>query len=270
MGRGPGAERSGDAHAVSLLAQKAAVLSFMAEAASMCAGPAGGLPKEAAGNVHRLAGLWESLSVICCPDAAGSFSLNAACAYELAGDPASAQRIAGRLELGDGRRAVLEEAVSLLLQRRFDHLRAYCWPIVAEPDYEEVEDIGHRLALASAAAALSDFAGCMLSGSSPEMGGIAEGLGDAERLFCYGGHHAESSLAHSARSLVGPMWSRSARGALDGGRADGAAALPTVKIFAKGRAPSRMGGMRCAAIAVLAAAAALGGAASAAQAPLEL
>lgn len=217
----PSAARSGDSYAVSLLAQNAAVLSFMAEAASIDEGPAGGLPKEAAGGAHRLARLWESLSKICKPAAAGAFSLNAACAYELAGYQANARCMARRFESVGGEKAGLEEAASMFLQRRFVQLRSYCRQFTAEPDYEEVEDFGHRLALASAATALSDFAGCLLSGSNPEMDGIVGGLGDAERLFHEGGHHGESSLAHSIKSLVGPMWFRSTWSALGGAWANG-------------------------------------------------
>lgn len=215
------AARARDAHAVSLLAQNAAVLSFMTEAASIDAGPAGGLPKEAAGNAHRLAKLWESLSKICKPAAAGAFSLNAACAYELAGYQANARCMARRFESAGGEKAGLEEAASMFLQRRFVQMRSYCRPLMAEPDYEKVEDFGHRLALASAATALSDFAGCLLSGSNPEMDDILGGLGDAERLFHEGGYHGESSLAHSIKSLVGSMWSRSTWSALGGAWANG-------------------------------------------------
>ena len=212
----------GDMYAVSLLAQNAAALSFMTERVSIDAGSRG-IPDVATSNAHRLAKLWESLSKICPPAASEAFSLNAACAYELAGYQANARCMARRIE--DGRsgdeKANLQKAVSMFLQRRFVQLRSYCEPIVAEPDYEKVENIQHRLALAAAAAALSDFAGCLLSGSRPETDGMVRDLGDAERLFHMSGFHGESSLAHSIKSLLGSMWSRSTWSALDGKRDGG-------------------------------------------------
>ena len=219
---GAGAAPWDDAHDVPQLAQDATVLSFMMERISNEAGPGAGLPEVAATNAQRLAKLWESLSKICPPDAQRMFALNAACAYELAGYQANARCMAKRADAGAsrGEKSGLQDIVGVFLQRKFVQMRAQCEPITREPDYDKVENIRYSLAMASAAAGLSSFAGHMLSGSSPEMGAIVEDLDDAEKLFHESGFHAESSLAHAARSILGSMWSRSTWHRL-GGQAGG-------------------------------------------------
>ena len=219
---GAGAAPAGGACALGQLARDATVLSFMAERISIEAGPWEGLPEEAAASALRLARLWEALSKACPPGEGRVSALNAACAYEIAGHPAGAQCMAGLADAGagGGGRAGLAEVAGLLLQRRFVRLRSRCDQITREPDYDKVENIRHSLAMASAAAGLSAFAGHMLSGSRPDMGAIVEDLDDAEKLFYASGFYAESSLAHAVKSVLGSMWSRSAW-SVHGGRAGG-------------------------------------------------
>jgi len=217
-----GAAPAGGACDLGQLARDATVLSFMAERISIEAGPWEGLPEEAAAGALRLARLWEALSKACPPGEVRMLALNAACAYEIAGHSAGAQCMAGRADAGagGGGRAGLAEVAGLLLQRRFVRLRSRCDQIAREPDYDKVENIRHSLAMASAAAGLSAFAGHMLSGSRPDMGAIVEDLDDAEKLFHASGFYAESSLAHAVKSVLGSMWSRSAW-SVPGGRAGG-------------------------------------------------
>lgn len=106
----------------------------------------------------------------------------------------------------------LRQAAALLLQRRFARLRSYCEPIAGEPDYEKVGNIRYSLALATAAGALSDFAGGLLSGSAPNLDAMSEHLDSAHNLFYLSGFHDESSVTCSIRSLLGTMWASSVRG----------------------------------------------------------
>ena len=219
---GAGAAPVGGACAPRQLVQNATIMSFMTERISIEAGPWEGLPEEATAGALRLARLWEALSKTCPPDETGMFALNAACAYEIAGHQAGAQCMAGRADAGQGGGGGegLPEVAGLLLQRRFVRLRSRCDQIVREPDYDKVENIRHSLAMASAAAGLSAFAGHMLSGSRPDMGAIVGDLDDAEKLFHMSGFHAESSLAHAVKGVLGSMWSRSTWSVI-GGRAGG-------------------------------------------------
>ena len=200
-----------DAHAVPRLVQNASVLSFMIERVSNEAGPSKGLPDEATANAQRLAKLWETLSKISKVGPREAFALNAACAYELAGYQANARCMAKQVSASGVRtdNLTLEKILSEFLQRKFIRTRTYCQPFIAEPDYKNIVNIQYSLAMASAATGLFNFAGHMLSGSSPKLDQIVEDLGDAERLFHMSGHHTESSLAHSVKSLLGSMWSRS-------------------------------------------------------------
>lgn len=200
-----------ETYAMSQLIQKATVLSFMTEKISNEAGTVDGLPEEATANVHRLAKLWESLSRICPPDARGMFALNAACAYELAGYQANARCMARQVDAGSGvsETVTLQKIVSAFLQRKFVGMRSYCEQFMDEPDYEQVKNIRHRLAMASAADGLYNFAGQMLSGTSSKIGSVVEDLDNAANLFHLSGFHTESSLTYSVKSLLGAMWSRS-------------------------------------------------------------
>ena len=204
------------------LVQNATIMSFMTERISIEAGPWEGLPEEATAGALRLARLWEALSKTCPPGETRMFALNAACAYEIAGHQAGAQCMAGRADAGQdgGGGAGLPEVAGLLLQRRFVRLRSRCDQIAREPDYDKVENIRHSLAMASAAAGLSAFAGHMLSGSRPDMGSIVGDLDDAEKLFHASGFYAESSLAYAVKGVLGSMWSRSTWSVI-GGRAGG-------------------------------------------------
>ena len=151
---------------------------------------------------------------MCHPEPAEWHAFDAACAYELAGVPEDARRMAKLASTGcawDGGHG-LRQAAALLLQRRFARLRSYCEPIAGEPDYEKVGNIRYSLALATAAGALSDFAGGLLSGSAPNLDAMSEHLDSAHNLFYLSGFHDESSVACSIRSLLGTMWAGSARG----------------------------------------------------------
>lgn len=217
---GATAARLGDPYAIPRLAQHAAVLSFMTERISNEAGPMAGLPEEATANAHRLAKLWESLSRICPPDAKATFALNASCAYELAGYQANARCMARQVDAGTGGegRPNIQKIVGSFLQRKFIRMRSDCKPIMAEPNYEQVSSMRHVLASASMAAGLYNFAGHMLSGAYPKIDSVMEDLDDAERLFHMAGFPLESALAHSVKSLLGPMWSRSTWNNLDWAR----------------------------------------------------
>ena len=222
LARDAGATTGVDADAVPRLAQSASVLSFMLERVSNEAGPGKGLPEEITANAQRLAKLWETLSKISPTSARDAFVLNAACAYELAGYQANARCMAKQVNAGDAMsgETTLQKILGEFLQRKFVLTRAHCKPLIGEPDYENVENVRYRLAMATAAARLSDFAGHMLSGSPPDMGKIVGDLGDAEKLFHMSGFHTESSFAHSIKSLLGSMWSRSTWSMLRGQGAD--------------------------------------------------
>ena len=217
LGGSAAAAHLDDPYAIPQLAQHAAVLSFMTERISNEAGPMAGLPEEATANAHRLAKLWESLSRICPPDAKVPFALNASCAYELAGYQANARCMARQADAGTGGEGPpnIQKIVGAFLQRKFIRMRFDCKPIMAEPNYEQVGSIRHVLASASMATGLYDFAGHMLSGAYPKIDSIMEDLDDAERLFYMSGFPLESALAHSVKSLLGPMWSRSTWSNLD-------------------------------------------------------
>ena len=213
-GVGAPAEDSGGADAVRRLARATAIMSFMVETIYIEAGPRVRPPAGAADDARRLAGLLEALSEACGPEQEEWFAFNAACAYELARRPECAQRMAGRVSTGrrwDGG-AGLQQAAAMLMQRRLDRLRSYCVPIVAEPDYEKVENMAHRLGLAAAASVLSDFAGSLLSGVAPDMDWMCEHLGDAQTLLYMSGYDVEACTAHSVRSLLGTMWAGASRG----------------------------------------------------------
>ena len=236
-GRGTAAWKEGEgADALHRLVQDATVMSFMVERIHIEAGPSGRPPAEAAGWAGRLAGVWEGLSEVCHPEQAEWFAFDAACAYELAGVPEGARRmakLAGTGRAWDGGHG-LRQAAALLLQRRFARLRSYCEPIAGEPDYEKVRSVRYSLALASAAGALSDFAGSMLSGSAPDMDGMDEDLDNAHSLFYLSGFHDESCVACSIRSLLGTMRGSCAGGGAGlqvgarrpGGRSGGTPAAP--------------------------------------------
>ena len=94
-GRGAAAWEGGeDADALRRLVQAATVMSFMLEKIHIEAGPRGRPPAEASGCALRLAGLWEGLSEVCHPEPAEWHAFDAACAYELAGAPEDARRMA--------------------------------------------------------------------------------------------------------------------------------------------------------------------------------
>lgn len=221
-----GAAAPGDPDSAQGLAMTAMVEQVAVEALCIGAGPRGSPPAEVVDGARRLAGLWEGLLEASRPESVEWFALNAACAYEIAGIHGSVRRMAGLAMPGGGgggsgwSGASLQRAAAMLLRRRLVELRAYCKPIVAEPDYEKVDNIAYRLSMASAAAALSDLAGAMLSGSSPDMDGIDECLVDAQRLFDMSGFGNESGVVYSIRSLLGTIWSRSA---WDGGDGQGGA-----------------------------------------------
>ena len=211
LARDVDAATGADAYAVPRLAQTASVLSFMLERVSSEAGPGKGLPEETAASAQRLAKLWETLSKIYPPNTREAFVLNAACAYELAGYQANARCMAKQVNATSAMsgKTTLQEILSEFLQRKFVLVRDSCRPLISEPDYENVENVRYGLAMATAAAGLSDFARHMLSGSPPNTDKVVEDLGDAEKLFHMSGFHVESSLAHSIKSLLGSMWSRS-------------------------------------------------------------